>query len=221
MQRFFIALASGIWMLAMLSPVPARAEITGTMSLRFRVAGPLDFTNVRYVVVFNTSGNGAEPYANTVSAGFANYSFAWIVGGSAGVVAPRLIQYFSGAALGPGLQARPVVVPQQDVQLQVGTSGTRNEFTLTFSRTLFNVPNPGTGRPGVAPTWSVNFMTTDPNGNPIDANGTGGIADVSFAAYSRIDTLQRADLTYVKPAGSAAVSNPSAAISQNEVVNNP
>jgi hypothetical protein len=218
MKQFLMVLACTLGVLA---AAPASAQVAGTMSLRFRVNGPLDFANVRYVVVFNTSGNGITPYANTLASGFANYSFAWIVGGSAGPVQPQLIQYYSGPAAGAGLSARSIVVPQQDVALQVGTSGTQSEFTLRFNRNLFNIPNPTTGRPGTTASWSINFFTTDPRGNPIDADGTGGIGDVSFSAYRQINTTQRQDVTYVKPAGSATVANPAAAISQNEVVNNP
>ncbi|HXP92821.1 MAG TPA: hypothetical protein VN905_05075 [Candidatus Binatia bacterium] len=194
------------------------AAAAGTMMLRFRVNGPLDFTKVRYVMLFNTTGNGMEPYANPMT-GFSNYSFAWVVGGSGGIAQPQLLQYFAAAGAGTGLQTRPIVVPPQFVQLLITSSGAPGEFTLTFNRAIFNVPSP-TGQK-LSPIWSVNFVTTDLAGNPIDANGTTGITDVSFLTYARINTAQSTDLHYFKPAGSTAVSNPSAAIAQNEVINNP
>src|SRR5579875_1157343 len=106
----------------------------GWMSLRFRVKGPLDFTNVEYVIVFNTSGNGAQPYANALTSGFQNYSVP---------------------SAGTGLQTQPVVVLPQNVQLLIGTSGTPDEFTLRFARISFNVPNPaatGASSPSSTPT---------------------------------------------------------------------
>lgn len=186
------------------------------MLLRFRVAGPLDFTRVRYVILFNTTGNGLVPYVSPTS--MANYSFAWVIGGSGGTAQPQLLQYFSGPAAG-GLQTRPIVVPPQFAQLSITNGGAPGEFTLAFNRALFNAPSP-TGQQ-LSPIWSVNFITTDLQGNPIDANGTTGISDVSFQTYARINTAQFADLRYFKPAGSNAVSNPSAAIAQNEIINNP
>lgn len=196
--------------------LPAAAVVPGTMLLRFRVKGPLDFAHVRYVVVFNTTGDGITPYANALATGFASYSFGWIVGGSGAPAQPQLVQYF--AAPGAGLQGRPIVVPQQDAQLAVGTSGP-SEFTLLFARSLFNAPSPTGAR--FSTTWSVNFFTTDLGGNPIDADGTGGITDTSFSAYRAIDTTRPADVTYVKPAGATTVANPSAAIAENEVINTP
>jgi hypothetical protein len=198
------------------SALPATAA--GTMMLRFGVKGPLDFTKVRYVMVFNTTGNGMEPYANPIT-GILNYSFAWVVGGSGGIAQPQLFQYFAAPGAGPGPQGRPIVVPPQLAQLSISNTGAPGEFTLTFSRALFNVPSP-TGQK-LSPIWAVNFITTDLAGNPIDANGTTGITDTSFLTYARINTAQPADLHYFKPAGSTAVSNPSAAIAQNEVSNSP
>lgn len=228
----------------------------GFMSLRFRVNAALDFTNVRYVIVFNTSGSGAQPYANALTSGFQNYSFAWIVGGTGGNAQPQLVQYFSVPGTGTGLQTQPVVVPPQNVQLQIGTSGNAGEFTLTFARVSFNVPNPAvsasptpgasatatatptagptpsptpsaaTPAPSLIPTtpaqvnWNINFFTTDPSGNPIDANGTQGILDTSFVQSVNVTQVVNGP-AYVKPAGSSTVNNQSAAISQDQVNNNP
>jgi hypothetical protein len=213
-MRIYARVAALALALLLAAAIPAQAA--GTMMLRFRVNGPLDFSKVRYVMIFNTTGNGMEPYANPIT-GFLNYSFAWVVGGSGGIAQPQLLQYF--AAAGPGLQTRPVVVPPQLAQLSIVNSAAPGEFTLTFDRRLFNVPSP-TGQK-LSPIWSVNFITTDLAGNAIDANGTTGITDVSFLTYARINTAQFVDLHYFKPAGSTKVTNPSAAIAQNEVLNTP
>ncbi|HXP93108.1 MAG TPA: hypothetical protein VN905_06520 [Candidatus Binatia bacterium] len=225
---------------------------------------PLDFTNVSYVIVFNTSGSGAQPYANALTSGFQNYSFAWIVGGTGGNAQPQLVQYFSVPGTGTGLQTQPVVVPPQNVQLLVGTSGTPNEFTLNFARVSFNVPNPAvsatpsaaatatstptssptptsgptptptgaTPAPSLLPTtaaqvnWNINFFTVNGNpangtvGTPIDANGTQGIQDTSYVQIVNVTQVVNGPV-YVKPAGSATVSNQAAAIDQNQVNNNP
>jgi hypothetical protein len=221
------------------SASPTSGVQPGFMSLRFRVNAPLDFTDVAYVIVFNTSGNGVEPYANQYVTGFSNYSFAWIVGGTGPTASTQLIQYYVNLTTS-SIQTQPVVVPQNLVQLSIGTSGTPNEFTLQFARVLFNQPNPTqTSSPNPAPTltpgqlsWNINFFTVNANpangtvGAPIDANGTTGITDTSFVLS--VNTTQVVSATsgvtndpYVKPAGSTQVSNQAAAINQDEVDNNP
>jgi hypothetical protein len=51
------------------------------MFIRFRTLGTLDFVNLRYIVVFNTSGNGQPVLATSINS-FANYSFELIFGGT-------------------------------------------------------------------------------------------------------------------------------------------
>lgn len=213
------------------------------MSLRFRVNGPLDFNNIQYVIVFNTSGSTSSsngmPYANALTTGFQNYSYAWIVGGTGTGAQAELVQYFVNISNGT-IGTTPVVVPAGQSQLQVGTSGTQNEFTLQFARALFNQPNPSVATsPNPAPTttaqqtWFINFFTANANpqngqvGTAIDANGTTGIQDTSFILS--IPTQQVVtgssgipNNPYIKPAGSSvAGSNPAAQINQTEVDNNP
>ncbi len=55
---------------------------SGNMLIRYRVAGTLDFTNLRYLVVFNTNGNGHTPYANSLNTAFLNFSFILVFGGT-------------------------------------------------------------------------------------------------------------------------------------------
>ena len=204
--------------LAFLLALALPAAAAGTMTLRFQVKGPLDFTKFRYVMLFNTTGNGMEPYANPIT-GILNYSFAWVVGGSGSIAGAKLLQYYPSPGAGNGLETRLIVTPPQSFTLVTTSSVAPGEFTLTFNRALLNAPNP-TGQSS-SPIWSINFLTTDLDGNPVDANGVNGITDVAFLTYARINTAQYVDLHYYKAAGSTTVSNPSAAISQNEVINNP
>ena len=55
---------------------------SGDMFVRYRVAGFLDFNTLRYLIVFNTSGNGITPLASTLNTSFLNYSFILIFGGT-------------------------------------------------------------------------------------------------------------------------------------------
>ena len=46
------------------------------MVINFSVKGQLDFTNINYVIVFNTCGVGGEPYPNGCATTYTNYSYA-------------------------------------------------------------------------------------------------------------------------------------------------
>jgi hypothetical protein len=79
--------------------------------------------------------------------------------------------------------------------------------------------------PNVQPTtsaqhvWAMNFITTDPNGVPIDSMGLGGPTDTTFS-YT-VDTTQAVDNTVTKPYGTSTVSNASAQLQGFEVINAP
>src|SRR5438552_2092127 len=64
---------------------------SGFMQVKFTSAQPLDFTNVQYVVMFNTTSTGSMPYANGYLNNYANYSFAIVVGGN-GLSSQVLVQ---------------------------------------------------------------------------------------------------------------------------------
>src|SRR5579875_2811863 len=55
---------------------------SGDMLVRYRVLGTLDFQNFRYLVVFNTSGNGITPYGNSLNTAYLNFSFILTFGGA-------------------------------------------------------------------------------------------------------------------------------------------
>jgi len=202
----------------------------GEMLIRFRVAGQLDFTHVTYVIVFNTSGNGMEPYPSTLLSGFSNYSFALVVGGNTNASLPLLFQYY----LAPGgLQKIPIVIPPQLINY-VPNSGENpsggGEFTITFARTLlYSVPAQTSAQPIAQPTtlaqhvWSINFITADPNGSPpgipVDSMGIGGPTDTTFRY--QVDTTRAVDNVITKAAGTPTVQNPSAQLQGFEVINSP
>jgi hypothetical protein len=116
---------------------------SGHMLIRYRVAGPLDFTNVRYLIVFDTSGSGLEPYPAALLSGFANFSFVFIIGGNAQTSAPLLYQYY----LAPGsasISGQPITLPLQDyiyVPNSGGNPSGGGEFTLEFARPVLYAQN--------------------------------------------------------------------------------
>ncbi len=195
----------------------------------------MDFTNFRYVMVFNTSGTGTEPYANAFQTGFQNYSFAFVVGGSGGAVGqPALFQYFLLPGSSSGLGSRAIPYPPQVVQFNPNSRGDFTEFTIVFQRALFNQANPtaATPAPGASPTpvpttarlWYLNYFTTTPSLTPIDALGVNGINDVSYTLQLDTGTYFDYSQQLNVPAGTVQLpQNEQAAqiVSGGEVINAP
>jgi hypothetical protein len=200
------------------------------MLIRVSVAGTLDFTNVEYLIVFNTSGSGQEPYPNALETGFVNYSYALVFGGPAGLVEPQLLQYFinTGGASGLGVVQRPLA-PQL---IQFQPSFTSNEFQVVFDRSILNLPSPtapvgASPAPTTAPqqTWNINFITVNPSnsitapGTPIDSMGLGGPTDATFNLP--VDTALGFNQTALKPVGGPVPSNPNAQLTGYTIINTP
>ncbi len=217
---------------------------SGFMSVKFRIQQSFDFANVRYVVVFNTSGNGQTPYANGALTNYQNYSFAFVVGGTGSqAVTPALYEYVRPPNTSVPPQIVPIYYTPQQVIFIPNSNGLGTEFTIIFDRALFYgvpvtpapgssaspSPVPSTGGGSVAPQpttsaqalWTFNFFTTDPSGNPYDALGVNGAQDTSFQS-PQLDTTQVFDQTFYVPAGAIAPPNPpTEQITGGEIANNP
>jgi hypothetical protein len=209
------------------------------MEIKFNTAGPMDFTNVNYMVVFNTSGTGGEPYANALATTFCNYSFAFAVGPSYGTANAALFQIF----VPPG-SVKPAF---NQVTLNPGTTSfvpntnqQNTQFELIFARSQFNLPAPVNGfsnpcatataapsasaTPNANPTtsaqstWYINFFTTNTAGTPLDAMGF-GVSDTSFA-YS-LDVNTSVDNIITRQPGVTQPPATSEYITGFEVINTP
>jgi hypothetical protein len=143
------------------------------MLIRYRVQAPFDFTDYSYAIVFNTSGQGGTPYANTqFQGGFLNYSFGWFVGGAFGTVQspPVLLQYYltPGSTTNVGTQA--IVVPLQFATLTLNSNGQNTEFTLLFARSLLDRPPIGQATPSPTPSAvPTSTVTGFPTATPTPA----------------------------------------------------
>jgi hypothetical protein len=130
---------------------------SGEMSITFQTYGPMDFSHVNYMIVFNTSGVGTEPYPTDFENSYCNYSFLFEIGARGG----------SGSLAGPALwqiyvQPGQTLPSEHYLNLNPGsttvTAPQNNEFTLTFSRDQLNQPSPVTsnanqcGNPVPTPT---------------------------------------------------------------------
>jgi hypothetical protein len=206
----------------------------GDMLVRYRVLGTLDFVNVQYAIVFNTTGNGITPQAPNYQT-YLNYSFILVFGGTqAGGAAYTVSEVllagsnFTAVALPPA--------PQFVTSFNANSSGQGNEFTFTFSRSLLTpIPNAGatpspspTSAPtsyptlasGISSLWAINAFSVGPNGAPIDSIAYGGIQDQTFSAFV-VNTLAPFDVPVNKAAGYTQVTNVNAQIIAVEIINSP
>lgn len=208
---------------------------SGDMLIRYTVLGTLDFTNLRYLVVFNTNGNGVTPYANSLNTAFLNFSFILVFGGTqVGGASFGLLQVIPIAS--GGYQTVALQVNPQLGTLNPNANGTGSQFTFTFNRSLLTpltttspapslTPTPGptafpTLASGISSLWAINMFSTDANNNPIDGIAFSGINDTTFSQFV-VNTAQQFDVVYTKPAGYTQVSNINAQIISAEVINQP
>jgi hypothetical protein len=151
------------------------------MLIRFRVAGPLDFTNVQYLIVFNTSGNQVEPYPQANLTGYLNYNFALVVGGNQYTSQPLLYQYYLAPGTTSGIQLFRITIPPQLINYVPNSGGNPTgggEFTVNFDRSLLYGVNPAGSPSPVAsasptaaagPTPTAAVATLNPNVQPTTA----------------------------------------------------
>jgi hypothetical protein len=116
------------------------------MLIRVNVAGTLDFTDYKYLIVFNTSGTGGEPLPQAYANGFQNYSYALLFAGPSGVAsvqAPtvQLLQYYLNPGTTSGLQTYNVIIPVQSLQFTANSNGLGNQFQVQFERQLLDQPS--------------------------------------------------------------------------------
>jgi hypothetical protein len=207
------------------------------MFIRYRVAGSLDFVGVRYLIVFNTSGNGQTPYApNLLNTSYLNYSFILVFGGTTLGAQVALLQIVA-TGTSNGFTTVPLQInPQFVTSFNANSSGTGNEFTYTFNRLLLTpltsasptpspappaTPNPiPTLASGVSSLWALNAFSADVNDQPIDAIAFNGITDQTFSGFV-VNTLAPFDNPVNKPAGAVQVTNPNAQIAAVEILNQP
>jgi len=194
--------------------------LPGHMIIRFRTANVMDFKNVLYTIVFNTSGNGLEPYANGYSTGYSNYNFIMVVDGTSGSVQARLFQILVVGGQ-PG-KVQVTNFPPNQLVFNPNSNGQNTEFSIDFVRTILygqTSPAPPTTAPAQN-TWLINFITTDTGYSPLDTLGPNGKNDTSF--QNPIDvTACRTGPPVQVPLGGPTTGVPAAVISGGDFLNSP
>jgi len=220
------------------TPSPTFADLSGDLVIDFQTSGPLDFTNVTYLIAVDTCGNGV-PYPQAELTGFQSYSFGFFVGGQFGTALPKLFQYYLNPnGSGQFINVQVLSLNPSTTQFVPNLSNQTNQFQLTFPRTDFEnplqIPQPcpntaapvggATPAPGATPigqssTWTFNFITIQ-NGQPVDSLGIGGATDTSFQGVS-VDIAQNSSQQIVRGTPNQIPSNPSAQIIGGEIENFP
>ena len=208
--------------------------LPGQTLIRFETNGPLDFQNLEYLIVLNTTGNGNQPFAQGLNSDFKNWTHFFIVGGGTNFANfPQLEQVYPDPTSGAPKPYAPTF-PGNLVNFQssVPTANARFAFQITFDRCILDLPAPsattqpaaclnGTGPPFnfIASFWNISLFTLDRTQSPIDSLGTNGPTDTSYSFA--VDTAQVVNTNHFKPASNATVSNPSAQIIGIEVLSEP
>jgi hypothetical protein len=199
----------------------------GFMSLKFDVAGPLNFQAYRYIFAFNTSGNGLTPWTNPSQNNWAAYTFAVEVGGVNGGTFAQAFQFLHQASNPHEVPAYlPLLTTPTQLNYVPNSNGTDTEFTVTFQPLIFNgvaTPAPGTTAPPVKPIWQFNAFTVQPNINAVlifqDSLGIGGPGDTSFVSPNLNINTQFDQVIYGLYSNTQM--DPSADIVSVEIANNP
>jgi hypothetical protein len=187
----------------------------GQTLIRFETVGPLDFQNVTYLIVFNTSGSDLQPYAQGFNSNFKDWSTYFIVGGGQGFASfPGLYQVFQDPSTGSSRSFQPF------------------GFQITFNRCLLDLPPPSANPPPpvssnricppntyVGTLWNVSLFTLDKTGSPYDSLGTTGPADTSYKFD--LDTAALVNTNKFKPPSNTSLQNLSAQILGIELFSTP
>lgn len=202
----------------------------GYMQIKFNTAGQLDFANNWYVLAFNTSGTGGEPYAiyGNQAQNWTNWSAEILVYQLQSSSQPVAVMWQFITQQGTGSLKAPyqvrVTTPQQ-LQLNPNCNGLGTQFCVTVDRHIFIPP---TATPTAA-TWYVNWFVASPqtsvsapnSGTVVSAPGPLGINDSSVFQYTVDTTLVTDVAPWTRQSAWPAGPTDSATIAGGEILNNP
>jgi hypothetical protein len=218
----------------------------GWTLIRFETAGPIDPSNYEYLIVFNTTGDGNEPYALGYNSNYTDWSYAFQVGGQQGYVSqPGFIQYYQNPTTGSVAQPYYIQYSPNNLVFTTPIQGgvTSNGFEIRFNRCMFDLPPPtysGPATPAPSPrpvgstcppftyglagrltnTWQINMFSIDRTNTVVDSLGQGP-SDTSFKLTPLDTTASVNDFQFIKPVTNSGPSSASAQIYAIEIFNAP
>ncbi len=149
------------------------------MQIKFSTQGTLDFVNNWYVLAFNTSGTGTEPYAlyGSQQQNWLDYSFEIVVfQANAGSPVQAALYQFITSQAGNGVLKQPVrkLFNPQDIVVTANCNGTQTQFCVTINRnpvfTGINASPTPTASATISPSPSpTSSATSSPTASPSNA----------------------------------------------------
>jgi hypothetical protein len=209
----------------------------GQTLIRFETAGPLDFQNLTYLIVFNTAGNNLQPYAQGYNTDFKNWSYFFVVGGGSNFASfPGLLQVFQDPASG-GARTFNINIPTGTVNFQasIPTANAQFGFQITFNRCLLDNPAPTANPPppvssnricgpynNISALWNISLFTLDRTQSPVDSLSPNGPSATDYTFGIDTDTVVAPPAgTKFKPASNSSTNNVSAQIVGIQIFSTP
>ncbi|MBV8499537.1 MAG: hypothetical protein JO003_09830 [Candidatus Eremiobacteraeota bacterium] len=195
----------------------------GFLAIHFDVAAPFNFSNYRYMIVFNTTGDGFTPSTDTLQTNWRGYSFAALALGNGVASSAEAVQFV--ASKNPHVPPSWLTLgttPQTFVY-NLNSNGSGTEFSILASKKVFRgiaspSPSPSATPPQI---WTFNAFTTQNSQQGTwyfyDSLGFGGPVDPQFVSPT-LDMRTCFDNTYY---AKYTPSDPAAQIVSVEISNNP
>ncbi len=194
----------------------------GFLAIHFDVEAPFNFSNYRYMVVFNTTNSGVTPSTDTFQTNWAGYSFAIVAQGTGIATSAEAVQFVQNQNPHvPPNWLQLGTTPQQLIY-NLDSNGTGTEFSVIAQKTIFQgAPSPSP-EPTPAKVWTFNAFTTQAGAQGTwlfsDSLGAGGPVDPQFVS-PKLCMTEVFDNTYT--ALFSGVQDPAAQIVSIEISNNP
>jgi hypothetical protein len=199
---------------------------SGQIAVLFDVAAPFNFSSYQYWIIFNTTGDGVTPSTLPFQNNWDGYSDGIEIGGLGGATFATPWEFLHNPSQPKAMPAliRLGTTPQQ-FQYSVNSNGTGTEFSVIFSRVIFNniLNSPGPSPPPVSTNWTYNAFTTQANVQGqlvfVDSMGAGGPQPPQYVSPT-ISTTQCSDQTFYALSSGLQI-DPPAQIVSVEIGNNP
>ncbi|HVR47807.1 MAG TPA: hypothetical protein VMT95_14340 [Candidatus Binatia bacterium] len=196
----------------------------GYLAIHFDVSAPFNFSNYRYMVVFNTTGNGFTPSTDTLQTNWRGYSFAAVALGNGVASSAEAVQFVpnKNPHIPPNWLTLGTTPNQFSFNLNSNGSGT--EFSILAQKSIFKGIASPSPSPSASPSenWTFNAFTTQAGNQGqwffLDSMGPGGPVDPQFVSPT-LNMTTCFDNTYY--AYDMSVPDPAAQIVSVEISNNP
>ncbi|HEY6325796.1 MAG TPA: hypothetical protein VIW73_04670 [Candidatus Cybelea sp.] len=196
----------------------------GYLAIHFDVSAPFNFSNYRYMVVFNTTGNGFTPSTDTLQTNWRGYSFAAVALGNGIASSAEAVQFVPNK--NPHIPPNWLTLGTTPNQFSynLNSNGTGTEFSILALKSIFKGIASPSPSPSASPpeNWTFNAFTTQAGNKGqwffLDSMGPGGPVDPQFVSPV-LNMATCFDIT--RYAYDMSVPDPAAQIVSIEISNNP